>query len=134
MSAPDRRALIDRGHDRLSIRRQCALLGVARSEDQAVPAGVLQAPGREVLTLAPGGRYDFFSGSSIATGEITGIAALLLARDSGLDATQMYRILDAASDTHATPAGLNRSVNACRAVASLLHGADCQPSQATAKN
>jgi len=31
MSAPDRRALIDRGHDRLSIRRQCALLGVARS-------------------------------------------------------------------------------------------------------
>ena len=31
MSAPDRRALIDRGHDRLSIRRQCDLLGVARS-------------------------------------------------------------------------------------------------------
>ena len=31
MSAPDRRALIARGHDRLSIRRQCELLGVARS-------------------------------------------------------------------------------------------------------
>jgi subtilisin family serine protease len=44
------------------------VLGVARSEDAAVPAGVLQAPGREVLTLAPGGRYDFFSVSSIATG------------------------------------------------------------------
>jgi hypothetical protein len=110
------------------------LLGVARSEDQAVPAGVLQAPGREVLTLAPGGRYDFFSGSSIATGEITGVAALLLARDSGLDATQMHRILDAATDTHATPAGLNRSVNACRAVASLLRGAACQPAQTTARN
>jgi putative transposase len=31
MSAPDRRALIDRGHGMLSIRRQCQLLGLARS-------------------------------------------------------------------------------------------------------
>jgi putative transposase len=31
MSAPDRRALIDRGHGALSIRRQCSLLGLARS-------------------------------------------------------------------------------------------------------
>jgi putative transposase len=31
MSAPDRRALVDCGHGTLSIRRQCELLGVARS-------------------------------------------------------------------------------------------------------
>jgi putative transposase len=31
MSAPDRRALLDTGHAKLSIRRQCALLGVTRS-------------------------------------------------------------------------------------------------------
>src|SRR5260370_12656710 len=31
MSAPDRRALVYRGHGELSIRRQCELLGVARS-------------------------------------------------------------------------------------------------------
>ncbi len=31
MSAPDRRALLDRDHRALSVRRQCALLGVARS-------------------------------------------------------------------------------------------------------
>jgi putative transposase len=31
MSVPDRRGLLDRGHGQLSIRRQCALLGVARS-------------------------------------------------------------------------------------------------------
>ena len=31
MSVPDRRGLLDRGHGRLSVRRQCALLGVARS-------------------------------------------------------------------------------------------------------
>jgi len=37
MSAPDRRARLDRGHERLSVRRQCALLGLARS-------GVYRAP------------------------------------------------------------------------------------------
>ena len=37
MSAPDRRKLVDRQHKRLSIRRQCALLGLARS-------GVYRAP------------------------------------------------------------------------------------------
>ena len=37
MSAPDRKVLLDRDHGRLSIRRQCALLGVARS-------GVYRAP------------------------------------------------------------------------------------------
>src|SRR5215472_14615537 len=31
MSAPDRRALVDRNHSGLSVRRQCQLLGVARS-------------------------------------------------------------------------------------------------------
>ena len=31
MSVPDRRALLDRCHVQLSIRRQCTLLGVARS-------------------------------------------------------------------------------------------------------
>ena len=31
MSAPDRRAMLDRADKSLSVRRQCALLGVARS-------------------------------------------------------------------------------------------------------
>jgi putative transposase len=31
MSAPDRKALVDRAHVALSIRRQCALLAIARS-------------------------------------------------------------------------------------------------------
>jgi putative transposase len=39
MSAPDRRALVDRGHDTLSVRRQCALLSLARS-------GIYRAPRR----------------------------------------------------------------------------------------
>lgn len=101
------------------------VLGVARSEDQAVGAGVLQAPGREVLTLAPGGRYDFSSGSSIATGEITGITALLLARESGLDARRVHALLSDATDTVTTAAGPARTVNACRALATLTNTHDC---------
>jgi hypothetical protein len=31
MSAPDRRAMLETGHGKLSMRRQCALLGVTRS-------------------------------------------------------------------------------------------------------
>ena len=102
------------------------VLGVARSEDQTVGAGVLQAPGREVLTLAPGGRYDFSSGSSIATGEITGVTALLLARESGLDARRVHALLSDATDTVTTPAGPARAVNACRALATLTNTHDCR--------
>jgi putative transposase len=40
MSAPDRRAKLDRDHESLSVRRQCALMGLARSGvyRRAVPA------------------------------------------------------------------------------------------------
>jgi subtilisin family serine protease len=101
------------------------ILGVARSEDRTPGAGVLQAPGREVLTLAPGGRYDFFSGSSIATGEITGITALLLSRESGLDAARAHGGLSATTETVSTPEGPTRSVNACRALAALIGHTQC---------
>ena len=101
------------------------VLGVARSEDRSVGAGVLQAPGREILTLAPGGRYDFFSGSSIATGEITGITALLLAKESGLDASRAHALMSGATDTVVTAEGPTRSVNACRALAALTGTDNC---------
>jgi len=78
-----------------------------------------------VLTLAPGGRYDFFSGSSIATGEITGITALLLARQAGLDVGRTREVLSAATDTVVTAEGSMRSVNACRALAELVGNTHC---------
>ena len=40
MSAPDRRALLDRAHPKLSVRRQCVLLGVARSGVYRIPRPV----------------------------------------------------------------------------------------------
>ncbi|MGH8252405.1 MAG: S8 family peptidase [Steroidobacteraceae bacterium] len=101
------------------------VLGVARSEDAAANADELQAPGREVLTLAPGGRYDFSSGSSIATGEITGVTALLLARKAGLDVRRVHALLHDSTDTVTTATGPARTVNACRALAELVGVNDC---------
>ena len=37
MSAPDRRAKLDRDHPHLSVRRQCAMLGIARSGVYRLP-------------------------------------------------------------------------------------------------
>ena len=54
---------------------------------------VLRAPGREVITLAPGGRYDFVSGSSIAAAHVTGAAALLLANRPDLSAREIGALL-----------------------------------------
>ena len=101
------------------------VISVGRSEDRVAAATVLQAPGREVLTLAPGGRYDFYSGSSISTGEISGITALMLALRSNLDAGQAQALLSQATDTTDSPAGPVRSVNACLALASLVRSGEC---------
>jgi len=58
--------------------------GVAGEIDPA-ELNVLAAPGRDVLTLQPGARYDYASGSSIAAAHVSGVAALLLAADPRLD-------------------------------------------------
>lgn len=55
--------------------------GVISVENADAPgAGVhaVAAPGTEVLTLAPGNRYDFASGVSISTALVSGVAALML--------------------------------------------------------
>lgn len=76
-------------------------------------SGELAAPMREVLTLTPGGRYDFASGSSIAAAQVSGLAALLLERRPGLDGTALERMLRSSGP------------NACRALAALDAGCRC---------
>ena len=44
MSTPDRRERLDRRHKRLSVRQQCALMGLARS-------GVYRSPQRLARTI-----------------------------------------------------------------------------------
>jgi subtilisin family serine protease len=77
------------------------------------------------VSLAPQGHYDFYSGSSLATAEITGIIALLRAERSHLTAPQAQALLSAAAGAD-TPAASPSVPNACVALEMLLHKASCR--------
>jgi subtilisin family serine protease len=99
---------------------------VQAAEDAGDGNRHLLAPGRGILTLVPGGRYDFASGSSLATAEVTGIVALLLADGRRLAAPKVEQILTRSSRQFNTPGGVLTSVNACAAVAEALDRAGCR--------
>jgi len=81
------------------------------------PPGVLNAPGNDILTTQPDGGYDFTSGSSMAAAQVSGIAALLVSLDPGLDARTIHDLLTRTS----TMADSVHQVNAAAAVAALRH-------------
>ncbi len=105
---------------------QPGVIEVASTGEQSPLGSTLYAPGREILTLLPGGHYDFASGDSIATAEITGVVALLLAKKAGLSAADVSRVL---RDTSAHPGGAGGGalVDACAAVVSLVGHGYCNP-------
>jgi subtilisin family serine protease len=84
----------------------------------------LFAPGQEVLTLTPGGRYDFLSGSSLAAASVSASVALLRARQPDLTAEMALRLLAPTAQpvaNHVAP-----SIDVCDALAQLLQKAKCQ--------
>jgi hypothetical protein len=100
------------------------MIPVDAAESGLARRGVLRAPGRDVVTLVPGGHYDFVSGSSLATAHVTGAVALLLAREPRLDHTTIYNLLLRSSmaqnaESSAAP------INVCVALASLVAKAVC---------
>ncbi|HET7656436.1 MAG TPA: S8 family serine peptidase, partial [Luteimonas sp.] len=76
-------------------------------------AGVVNAPGVDILTTQPRGGYDFASGSSLAAAHVSGVAALLLSLAPDLDAGVVRGILARSS---AVQAGNGALVNAAAAV------------------
>jgi subtilisin family serine protease len=84
-------------------------------------SGVLQAPGRDILTLEPGGHYDFSSGSSLATAHVSAVAALLLQAQPELDASALRALLER-SQTATADGG---SIDACAALAGLRKKLSC---------
>jgi len=77
-------------------------------------ANLVHAPGREVLSLAPDGHYDFYSGSSLAAAEVSGLIALLRAERHQLSSREAAQLLTGGTST--VP-------NACVALANLMHRA-----------
>ena len=86
---------------------------------------VLRAPARDIVTLVPNGHYDFASGSSLATAQVTGVVALLLAKNQKLGIDRLRTLLAQSTEKHDTTRGPFLSVNACAALAQVVHGATC---------
>lgn len=96
---------------------------VANGGAQGPPGTPLHAPGREILTLLPGGRYDFASGASLSTAHVTGTVALLLGRNPRLSSSAVYRLLR--DTTTRTDGADGDSVDACAAVTTLVGRGSC---------
>lgn len=97
--------------------------GVIAVANAAIPlaAGVdaVLAPGQDVLTLQPGGSYDYASGSSIAAAHVSGVAALLLSADPRLDPARLRTLLGPGG---AAPLNANTALDALqRPGASAAH-------------
>jgi hypothetical protein len=93
----------------------------------AAPSTALYAPGREILTLLPGGHYDFASGDSIATAQVSGVLALLLAKRTALSAADAYRLLRDTSARTAGAGGEGALIDACAAMTALVGQGSCNP-------
>jgi subtilisin family serine protease len=106
-----------------------SVLPVGEAENAPEPGAgnraILRAPARDIVTLVPDGHYDFASGSSLATAQVTGIVALLLARNHRLGADRLRSLLEQSTAKHDTTRGPYLSVNACAALAQLVRGAIC---------
>ena len=85
-------------------------------------SGVLRAPGRDILTLVPGGRYDFSSGSSLAAAHVSGVVALLLAVPDAPRPSAVRALLEG---SRLGPGG-SGSISACGALAALRHSMGCE--------
>ena len=88
------------------------------SAEHPSASGVLRAPGSEVLTLTPGGHYDFVSGSSLAAAHVSGAAALLLQVNPRLDPAAVRDLL-------VRTAAADGVINICAAVALLQPQGGC---------
>jgi subtilisin family serine protease len=108
------------------------VLAVASAEEGRLNSRQLMAPGREILTLVPGGRCDFASGNSFAAAQVSGTLALLLSARPGINADQAFRLLAHTSRSVASTNGSVMSVNACAALAEVLNHPACPAPKAMA--
>ena len=105
--------------------RASGVIAVDISRPRSSPSRDIPAPGDDIFTLTPAGGYGFASGSSLATAQVSGVVALLLARQRDLTSEQVRTLLTAATERMPTPQGELASVNACAALAAMLSEGPC---------
>lgn len=96
------------------------VLGVTVDSDAERKGDFVAAPGVKVLSTLPNQDYDFYSGSSVAAGHVSGIAALIRQRKPHLPADVVAELLRKTVDPD------SGAVNACRALAAVVTGLDCE--------
>jgi subtilisin family serine protease len=104
---------------------QPGVIEVASAGGRAGSGGAVLAPGTEILTLLPGGHYDFATGDSIATAEVSGVVALLLAKNPSLSSAGVYRLLRETSAPSTAAGEGGKLVDACAAMVSLVGRGTC---------
>jgi subtilisin family serine protease len=83
------------------------------------PDHAVLAPADEILVTIPNGQYGYRSGSSLAAAHVTGVSALLVARQPSLAPAAIRELLTTSGNSPIGP------VNACRALSLLLDGRVC---------
>ena len=102
--------------------------GAVRVPGALTRAGLLAAPGMDVLTTAPRAAYDFRSGSSLAAAHVSGVVALLLERNPRLTPAEVRALLmtTARPLPEAVPgSSVVGLADACAAVAKLVGAPPC---------
>jgi subtilisin family serine protease len=89
------------------------------------PLSALAAPAVDILTTTPPDSYDFFSGSSLAAAQVSGIVALLLEKNPRLTPAQLAEVIRKTAHP-LSPPGIIAQVDACAAVASVAGGGGCR--------
>lgn len=100
----------------------------AAAPSAADAAGVISAPGNQVLSARPKADYDFYTGSSFAAAQVTGLTALLRQRKPHLSGPIVKQLIE----TTAAQAGASHVANACRALARVVADGSCSAAPAAA--
>jgi subtilisin family serine protease len=123
-------AASDTADGRRGLSQLPGIIEVARAEARSPSEASVYAPGNDILTLMPGGHYDFASGDSIATAQVTGVVALLLAKNRNLTASATSKLLRDTSVRAEASADGTVYVDACAAVVALVGRGSCPPDAA----
>ncbi len=92
-------------------------------QESAVGASTsrLPAPGLDVISTAPNAGYDFYSGASVATAHVSGVAALVLERQPDLTPQELRRALTQGVRASSSQDGY-QVLDSCRALAATRGG------------
>lgn len=102
------------------------VIAVRSGPGSHLDSGPIHAPGEQILVAAPGNKYDFRSGSSLAAAHVSGVVALMLAISPHEDSASVRSILERSQAF----AGIdNPIVDACIALHLADPSLDCESPQ-----